>query len=1050
MLNIPRFGVRRPTFTAMLALMVVVLGSVALSRLQIDLLPAIELPTLTVRAQYEGADPLVMERLVTQIMEEIVATVPGVEEITSKSYEGYSSLKVSFGWGTSIDSAAVDVRATLEDEISELPDEIVGPRVSKFDIDTFPVVILGISSSLDPVELTEILENQIRYRFARLKGVAQVDPWGGFNREVRVELDPAKINAFRLSLDSILTALRNANLDRPAGKIEQGSYEITLRAPAEFTDLEQIRNTVISRRDGVTVTLGQVAQVKDTFEKLGRIIRVNGEQGLRVAIRKQPEANTVEVAKRVLEEVKKLNRAFPQINIVSVINQGNFIERSIANVAQSVLYGGALAVLVLWFFLRNFRSTLVIALSIPISVIATFALLYFGGFTLNLMTLGGLALGVGMMVDSSVVVLENIFRRYQEHQESPDRAAQKGGNEVSAAVVAGTLTTLVIFLPLIFVQGVSGELFKELAYVIMFSLFCALLVALGLVPMLAAKFLARSNKKRVLSSLQEKSSKASNHIEKEAVPNLLSSSKGKDEKSHFLSFLENNYQDLLRIALRFRWLTVLSAITVFIASLWLVPYLGTEFIPPSDEGEVRIYGTMEVGTRLDLIDERAKILEALAFPLVPEAVSSVVSVMASGTRGNAKARVSIRMSLTPAAQRERFNKKIAADLHKKLSGKIPGLKIRTRAPQGQFLLERILRTTEGIKVEVRGFDLDTLSLLSKQVANKIETVQGVTDVELSREIGVPQQEIRVDRDKIADLGLTVRDVSRVIETAVAGTIAGEFRQAGNSYRILVQLENAEHRSLDEILNLTLQTPNGEQVALRNLVQTTSGFGAVTIERKDQQRLVTVTANVSGRDLGSVAEDIQAQLDNIPYPVGYDLLIAGDFEEQQKAFNELVISLALALLLVYMVLASQYESLRDPLIVMFSVPVAAVGVILILFLTDTTMNLQSAIGCILLGGIVVNNAILLVDQAGRLRHIGMDTNNALLEAGRRRLRPILMTTLTTILALLPLALGIGEGADAQAPLARVVVGGLVASTLITLLLVPAVYALFHKKETSFKC
>jgi HAE1 family hydrophobic/amphiphilic exporter-1 len=358
------------------------------------------------------------------------------------------------------------------------------------------------------------------------------------------------------------------------------------------------------------------------------------------------------------------------------------------------------------------------------------------------------------------------------------------------------------------------------------------------------------------------------------------------------------------------------------------------------------------------------------------------------------------------------------------------MKVRVRAPQGQFLLERILSTVEGVTVEVRGFDLDTLDLLARQVADGIGDVAGVTDVELSREAGVPQREIRVDRDKVADLGLSVRDVTEVIETAVAGSRAGEYRVQGNSYRILVQLEDAEKRSLDEILDLTLRTPSGDLVALRNLVQTRTGRGPVTVERKDQQRLLTVTANVAGRDLGSVAADVQARLDRIPRPAGYDLLVAGNFEEQQKAFDELLVSLLLALLLVYMVLASQYESLGDPLVVMLSVPLAAVGVLLTLFLTATTLNLQSAIGCIMLGGIVVNNAILLVDQSGRLRREGLDTRTALLEAGRRRLRPVLMTTLTTILALLPLAMGIGEGADAQAPLARAVVGGLSASTLIT--------------------
>jgi HAE1 family hydrophobic/amphiphilic exporter-1 len=1018
--SLARASVARPIFTSMVTLMVVVLGAVSLSHLQIDLLPSIELPTITIRTQYEGADPVVMERLVTQIVEEIVATVPGVEEMTSQSYEGNSSVRVSFGWGTNIDAAALDVQATLEDEISELPDEIVGPRISKFDVDSYPVVLLGVSSRLDPVELTQIVEDQIRYRFARIPGVAQVDPWGGFTREVRVELDPAKVSALGLPLDDVLNAIRDANLDLPAGKIEQGRYEVTLRAPAEFIDLAQIRNTVIDRRDGALVTLSQIARVKDTYEKLTRIIRVNGERGLRLAIRKQADANTVEVARRVLAEVEALNQTFPQIRIVPVIDQGNFIERAIANVAQSVLYGGSLAILVLLFFLRDLRSTLVISLAIPISVVATFALLYFGGFTLNLMTLGGLALGVGMMVDSSVVVLDNIFRRRQELGEAPAVAAVKGSGEVASAVIAGTVTTLVIFLPLVFVRGVAGVLFKELAYVIMFSLSCALLVSLSLVPMLASRLLAASGQAERRGWMARLAARAGAALEA----------------------LEDGYRDLLHAVLRQRLLTVLSALAIFAASLFLWPFIGTEFLPPSDEGEVRVTGEMEVGTRLDLIDRQTRLMEERVYAAVPETTSSVVTVVTSGSRGSSLASGEIRLSLLPAAQRQRSNTAIAEDLRRRLDGGIPGMKIRVRAPQGQFLLERILASVEGVTVEVRGFDLDTLGVLARQVSDSIADVNGVTDVQLSREAGMPQQEIRIDRDKVADLGLSVRDVTEVIETAVAGSKAGEFRVHGNSYRILVQLEDAEKRSLNEILDLTLRTPGGDLVALRNLVDTETGQGPVTVARKDQQRLVRVTANVAGRDLGAVAADVQARLDRIPRPVGYDLLIAGNFEEQQKAFHELLISLLLALLLVYMVLASQYESLGDPLVVMLSVPLAAVGVLLTLFLTATTLNLQSAIGCIMLGGIVVNNAILLVDQTSQLRRAGLDTRAALAEAGRRRLRPVLMTTLTTILALLPLAFGVGEGADAQAPLARAVVGGLAASTLITLVLIPVVYSLFH--------
>jgi HAE1 family hydrophobic/amphiphilic exporter-1 len=1025
-MNLARASVRRPIFTSMLTLMVVVLGVVSLSRLQIDLLPSIELPTITVRTQYEGADPIVMERLVTQIVEEIVGTVPGVEELTSTSYEGNSSVKVKFGWGTDVDTAAVDVRATLEDEISELPDDIVGPRVSKFDVDTFPVVILGISSKLDPVELTQIVEDQIRYRFSRLPGVAQVDPWGGFTREVRVELDPAKLNALGLPLSDILDGIRDANLDLPAGKIERGSHEVTLRAPAEFVSLEQIRDTVIARQQGALVTLGQIARISDTYERLTRIIRVNGQKGLRVAIRKQPEANTVEVARRVLEEVEQVNRAFPQIRVIPVINQGNFIERAITNVSRSVLYGGALAVLVLLFFLRNLRSTLVISLAIPISVIATFGLLYFGGFTLNLMTLGGLALGVGMMVDSSVVVLENIFRRQQEQGESPAEASVRGAGEVASAVIAGTVTTLVIFLPLIFMQGVSGVLFKELAYVIMFALLCALLVSLSLVPMLG-------------SSLLQGTVTGTGKSAGAAFSSLSGFAAG------LFAGLEGGYRQLVQGVLRHRSTTLVTALLLFVASLLLTPWIGSEFIPPSDEGEVRVTGEMEVGTRLELIDRQTRLLEARVHAAVPETFSSVVSVNTSGTRGGAKAKGEIRLSLGPAKERLRSNQQIADDLRKRLADGIPGMKIRVRAPQGQFLLERLLGTVEGVTVEVRGFDLETLDLLAKQVSASIRHVPGVTDVELSREAGIPQQEIHVDRQKVSDLGLSVRDVTEVIETAVAGSKAGEYRVEGNAYRILVQLESAQKRSIDEILDLTLRTLGGEQVALRNLVETTAGEGPVTIERKDQQRQVTVTANVAERDLGSVAVDIQSRLDTIARPVGYDLIIAGNYEEQRKSFNELIISLTLALLLVYMVLASQYESFVDPLVVMLSVPLAAIGVVLALFLTETTLNLQSAIGCIMLGGIVVNNAILLVDQAGRLRREGIATDKALVEAGRRRLRPVLMTTLTTILALLPLALGIGEGADAQAPLARAVVGGLAVSTLITLVLIPAVYSLFHQEQ-----
>lgn len=840
-MNLPEFSVHRPVFITMVFLMTLVIGAVALSRLKIDMLPEIEMPTLSIRTEFNGASPEIMERQVTRVIEEIVSTVPGVEEITSDSSEGNSNVQVRFTWDTDIDFAALDIRSVLEDEFDELPDDIERPKIRKFDVGSFPVVLLGISSRLDPVDLTRLIEDEIRYRFSRIPGVAQVDIWGGFHREIRIELDPERIMALGLPLDQIIRAVRQANLDPPAGKLEQGRYEIQLRAPAQFTDLDQIRNTVVARQDGAAVTLGQVARVNDTYEKLTRIIRVNGEPGIRVAIRKQSQANTVEVSNRILKEIDAVNDSMPQIRIIPVINQGNFIQRSIANVARSVMYGGGLAVLILLFFLRTVRSTVVIALAIPISMLATFALMFFFDLTLNLMTLGGMALGVGMMVDNSIVVLENIFRHRDEYGTSPETASKQGAMEVAPAILASTITTLVIFLPLIFVRGISGILFTEMAYVIIFSLTCSLLVALSLVPMLTSRLLGIKPRDKNRSALSI----------------LFSLS-----ESLFLAF-QHGYSRILTLALNRRWIPLMATAAALGGALMLVPKIGTEFLPPSDEGEVRITGEMEVGTRLNLVDRQSQWMESIITPAVPEAVSSVVSVGASGHRPGNTAKTEIRISLTSASQRDRSNIDIARDLRQRLSGQIPGMLVRTRAPQGQFIMERILGGEDGLHVEIRGFDLDILASLASRAAELIETVPGVTDIEISREAGTPRREIHVDRDKAADLGLSVQNITDVLSTAVAGAKAGEYQTEGESYRIFVQLRDVENQSLDQILNLTLTTASGQQVALTNLVSVFSGWGPQLIDRKDQQRIITISANVAGRDMGSVAADVSGLLDGIP-------------------------------------------------------------------------------------------------------------------------------------------------------------------------------------------
>jgi hydrophobic/amphiphilic exporter-1 (mainly G- bacteria), HAE1 family len=897
-MSLPQFSVRRPIFTTMVTMIVVVLGAFSLRQLKIDLLPPVELPTVSIRTGYPGASPQVVETRVTQILEEIIATVPGVDEISSSTYRGYSDIRVTFAWGTNLDAAAIEVQTKIEDEINELPQDIDRPRVSKFDIGSFPVVLLGISSDLDPVEMTDMINHEIRYRFARVPGVAQVDLWGGYDREIRIELDPDRLRALQVPVDRVLTALRNANLDLPSGSIATGRYEISLRTPAQFRNLEEIRDTMVQSDQGGVVTIRQIAEVRDTFDRPWRVDRVNGVKGIRVAIRKQADANTVEVAKGVLAEIEAVNRDFPQLNVIPVINQGNFIERSIQNVAMSVVYGGGLAILVLLFFLRNVRITAVIGAAIPISIIATFAMLYFGGFTINLMTLGGLALGVGMMVDSSIVVLENIFRKRDSEGLDPKLAAPDGAQEVASAIVASTITTLVIFLPVVFIKGVAGLLFRDLAFVIVFSLICSLLVSLSLVPMLSSKLIL------------PKGAGARNRSR--SVQRLV------DSSEKWFHNLEQGYQRFLERALNHRFKITLASMLVFGLSLYLFRFIGTEFLPPSDEGEVRIYAKMEVGTRFEIVDEAMRRIERFVEESVPEKVASITSV----SQGSGE----VRISLVPATQRVRSNDEIATDLRLKLRGQIAGMEIFAWAPQGQFVLQRVLRDIDGngFRVEVRGYEIEVLQGLADRVYDELEKIEGTGYLNKSFDEGLPQEELILDRAKIAALGLSPRDVSDVLRTAVAGSRAGNFQTEGRAVEMVLQLANAESLTLDEVFDLTLSTPSGEQVALRNLVSSESNRAPQGIQRKDQQRFVSIDVNIEDANTGRVAARVQEMLNSLPRPEGYSFLITGSFEEQQKAFGELMLALILALLLVYMVLACQYDSLVNPLIVMLSAPMAGIG------------------------------------------------------------------------------------------------------------------------------
>lgn len=1022
-MNLSRFSIHRPIFTIMVTLMVIILGGVSLHRLSIDLMPDITYPTISVITTYENASPEEVEELITRPIEEAMAAIPGVEEITSISREGSSNVRVTFTWGTDLDVAANDIRDRLDRVIRRLPDTADRPMLRKFDLASYPILILGVASKLDPIQLRRIIDDQIKYRIERIPGVAALDVYGGLDREIHVDLYADKIKALGLPLDQILNRIKAENINLPAGKIDRGNYEVTVRTPGEYTSLDQLRNTVVAVRDGAPIQLKEIAHIEDSWQRVIRIVRVDGQRGVRLAVNKQSGKNTVEVAEKVLEEIERINQDIPQIHLVPIIDTAAYIKRSISHVGSAAMYGGILVILVLLVFLRNIPSTAIISAAIPISIIATFVLMYFWGFSLNIMTFGALALGVGMMVDSSIVVLENIYR-LRESGYGVDRAALEGSEEVTSAILASVLTLMVVFLPLLFVPGMAGVMFKQLAVVVSFSLFCSLVVALSLVPMLTVKALRTTSSK--------------------ATTGETSGHKIFRISGRMLKHMEDSYKGLLRFALNHRLLVITTAVVLLASSLALVPLIGVEFMPSTDEGEVRIEVEMDVGTRLAVLEEKFKYIEEIVKQSVPEMKSMVASIGSFGWLARGPHTGDMRIALKPIRERRRSSEEIARSLRQKLAG-IPGAIVRTRAGEGLFILRLGMGGTDKIQVEIRGYDLQRSVALAQRVKKVVEDVEGVTDARISREEGSPEEQIIVDRQKAADMKLSVEQIANMLQTVLSGTKANFYRDGGKEYDILVKVKDAERMDLRDILDLTLTNAAGQPVVLRNVVEIRPRSGPVRVERKDQERVNIVSGNISGRDMGSVIADIRESLRSVPVPRDSSIVFGGDYEEQQKAFQELLLAFVLALILVYVVMACQYESLRDPFVIMFSVPLAAIGVIVVLILTNTNFSVQSFIGCIMLGGIVVNNAILLVDHANLLRRRdGMPLREAIEEAGRRRLRPILMTSLTTILGLVPLALGLGEGGEAQAPMARVVIGGLSSSTFITLVFVPVIYFIFAGK------
>ncbi|PKL42340.1 MAG: acriflavin resistance protein [Candidatus Riflebacteria bacterium HGW-Riflebacteria-1] len=1009
-------SVKRPIGVTMIMCIVIIFGVISLYKLPVDLMPDITYPTITVSARYSNASPTEVETLITRPIEQAVAAVPGVEEINSTSTEGNSRVRISFAWGIDLDAASNDLRDRIDRIMARLPEDVERPTIRKFDAAALPVLIIGASSDLDPVQMLNLIEDQVKYRIERIPGVAAIDVMGGSQREIQVNIDINRVRALRIAPDQVISRLRAENLNLPAGLIESGNYELRLRTPGEFKNVKEIERLVIGETAGKLIRLRDVANVLDLWEKRRSIVRINGKPGVRVMVNKQSGSNTVAVAKAVKSELEKINQEIPQLRLAPIVDSSKYIERSINNVSTSAFYGGLLAIVILQLFLGNLASTAIIGTAIPVSIIATFALMYYFGFTLNIMSLGGVALGIGMLVDNSIVVLENIFR-HRERGLGMMQAAIAGSSEVAMPVLASTMTTVVIFLPLLFVEGMTGVMFKQLAYIVGFSLLCSMLIALTIVPMLTSRYLNISNdRKGIFRRFSEK-----------VINTLLAA-----------------HRFALDVVLQHRKKAVFVLGIVSALALGLARNIGTELMPTADEGEVRVNLELEEGTRLSLVERIFTVAEKVIMETVPEAETVFVNVGGGmGGGGGALNSGSIRVPLKGSKERKRSSAAVSAELRRKLVN-TPGAVIRIREGQGMFMMRMGSGNADKLEVQIRGFDFKTADLLGADVQAMLKGVEGITDVQLSREKGVPERLVVIDRAKAADQKLTIAKVSSFLETMMSGSSAGNLREGGDEYRILVKARDAEFMKLDEILNMTVTNSAGKQVMLRNIAHIESQQGPTQVERRDQERVLNVSANVEGRALGFVIQEVQQKLREIPLPANFSIVMAGDYEEQQKSFRELLFSFFLALILVYMVMAVQYESLYDPIIVMFTVPFSLLGVIPMLYFTGTTLNVQSFIGCIMLGGIVVNNSILLVDHINDLRSSGRtDLMGIIREATHDRCRPIMMTALTTMLGLLPLAIGIGEGGEVQAPMARAVIGGLICSTFISLLFIPIVYYEFEQ-------
>ena len=1013
-MNLPRLSANRPVGVGMLYVCVAVLGLVAVRQLAVDLMPEVDMPRISISTTYEGVAPEEMETLITRPIEQALSTVTGLDKLTSMSAEGMSSIQAQFDWGVDLNEVVNDIREQLDFVRGMLPEDASEPTLFKFNLSDMPVVFLGLAGEGDARQVRHLAEQTISRRLERLQGVASVEVQGGRVREIQVQLAADRMAALGITPSEVTNALSRENRNVSAGDMLETGREVLIRAIGEFERKVDIENTIVAIRDGRPILVRDVGRVDDGIRELTNELWINGDEGMRMYVMKQSGTNTVEVVDRLKREIDAINREYAGRAEISVLMDGaEFIRQAVNNVQMGAMFGAVLAVLVLMFFLRDLRATLIVGAAIPISVLATLALMYFNGFTLNVISLAGIALGVGMLVDGSIVVLESIYRRLHEG-ERPTAAAVAGSNEVAMAIAAGTLTTVAVFLPVVFISGFAGIFFNQLAITVSFALLCALFVALTLIPAAAARWLRQVPKSR--------------QVDDECVAEL--------------GPIDMAYGRLIERALARPGLVMATAVVLLLGSFALVPVIGLELMPESDEGRLNMQVEMPVGAPLDVTTSTMKEIEdRVRGALRPDELDSLITTAGpeSWWRPAQSNQGTMEIMLTPLTERSRGQEEILASIRHAIAD-VPAAQMQLYASSSNMMM-RMMRGGGDARlvVEIRGHDLDQGDELAQRVIDAMAAVP-----RLDRESGQLERTLRVDRARLAELGLNGSQVANAVEHYVLGRVATKFRDQGDEFDIRVQLQPEDRLRIEQLPQLPIVTPRGDIVPLGSIASINPGEGPLSINRENQERFMQVLAGIDGRRFSDVASDVETALARVETPYGFTIDMGGELEEQRQVFVELLIGVLLAVFLVYTVMAVQFESLVQPLVIMTAVPFSLLGVLLTLAITGTTLNMNSFLGLVVLVGIVVNNAIVLVDNVNRMRRdVGCTLHEALIRGSRRRLRPILMTTLTTALGLLPLTLGLGEGSELQAPLARVVVGGLLASTLITLIFVPSLYLLVER-------